>query len=1291
MAIDSPRRAVIPFALVAIVLLGSIGPLGFHSYDGPLSSGARGVLPAPHNHPAATAPRSPTEIAPAYILTPGVSSQGPLSPSYPVSVVVGLAIPNPAALDGLVAALYAPGTPEFHGFRSTSELAKDFGPSSSDTSAALAYFHTFGLAVSLSPDHLLLTVSGPSARLAAAFGTTFEEYRDPGGRAFFSHPTPATLPAVAPWSGAFGLGNGTPLVPASLGPASAKTPLTPAAGCLGTAGAPLLPCQVWQAYEMTSLMSGGTNGTGFRLAVVDPYSSGEPQPNLMSDLATFASQTGVSVGSVNYVYPVPTSRNLNSSTNPGWSVEDALDLQWSRASAPGATIEMTLAPDPGPGLYAAVDWVVAHQAADVISMSWGEPDVGVYNAFNTPCSVACNASSDGSYGLLAPVLEFAAAEGISAFAASGDCGSADGTSGVATNFPASVPFVTGVGGTVLSVDVSGTYQGEVAWGGNASGAQSPGCVNQGGSGGGYSPFPRPGWQTGVHPGGAKRGVPDVALDAATAAHIVLSGSATGAAGTSLSTPIWAGIATIADQFSGGRLGLLNPTLYAIASGTNYSRDFHDVVSGTNGYSAGTGWDAVTGLGTPRVATLVVDLSARPSISTSSLAAFVYATPRFGLAPLTVTFHVNATGGTGSYPLEGVAFGDGNASFASGSIATYTYPFPGVYSAEAYLADSVANYSVSPPLAIVVGGGSAVAATLSASTNTPARGAPVVFSVGVVGGQAPYEYNFTFGDGTYLSGAGSASTSHTYGARGSFCAEVVVSDSGSPRNGGTSTRQAIEVGGSPLRDCRNDTTPLTMTPTGNSGVRDAPADFPSLFSVAGGSTAAGTLPPSVQFSSTDPYLSACACSIFRTPGNYSVTGYGNDSENEQASATTSVTVAPPLLVAFVATPTYGTAPLTVDFSATVSGGFGANVGTTQWSFGNGSGTVGAAATATYATPGRYVAVGHLSDLGHANASEAFLIDVVASAAAPVPTLTARIAPAVDVPFGTLVSFGAQMHAASGGLAASTFQWTVGAGSGAFEGSFSWAFSAAFPGAGNRTLDATLTAMDLATGAIVNATFDLADFAALEPSGFVPRVNALVLSDSGGPASGAAPLTWKGGATVAGPGVVTRLWTFGAGNSSNAGTVQHVYNAGRYTIVFRANDSFRDLAIDVHSVAVSGALGVTASVSPTGGAAPLTVTFRSNASGGLGPPYRFGWSFGDNSTGTLENGTHRFAGPGNYRVTLNVSDSDHDSVVRSWNLTVNSNSVSLLPLVSILVAAGIGAGTAIAVVLLRRRPRKATPSP
>ncbi|MGW1910194.1 hypothetical protein ACWCQS_05350 [Streptomyces sp. NPDC002076] len=134
--------------------------------------------------------------------------------------------------------------------------------------------------------------------------------------------------------------------------------------------------------------------------------------------------------------------------------------------------------------------------------------------------------------------------------------------------------------------------------------------------------------------GATRGVPDVSLQASpsTGALVYLSLPPDGQSGlkcgstpcstgwydiggTSLACPQWAGLVSLADQINGGGLGLINPTLYKLASDpATYAADFNDITVGNNtteasvpGYSATTGWDPVTGLGTPNAAKLLPDL------------------------------------------------------------------------------------------------------------------------------------------------------------------------------------------------------------------------------------------------------------------------------------------------------------------------------------------------------------------------------------------------------------------------------------------------------------------------------------------------------------------------------------------------------------------------------------------------------------------------------------------------------------------------------------------------------------
>ncbi|HTW55765.1 MAG TPA: protease pro-enzyme activation domain-containing protein, partial [Thermoplasmata archaeon] len=712
-------------------------------------------------------------------------------------------------LSDYLAELYTPGSPNYHHYLDPGQLAARYGAAPATISSALAYFEAAGVVASVSPDGLLLDLTGTPAQLGTAFHTPFDRYRTGPTTWVVSHPTPAELPASIPWSGALGLGNASPVHPAVSSPLASTAVAGPDASC--PTGAPYVPCQVWGAYDLADLISNGTDGAGLTIGVVDTYDGQEPESQLATDLASFDESNALPAPLLDFLYPVPTTTDLNATSN-GWAYEEALDLQWAHATAPGAAIDMTFSPNSGAGLYEAIDFLVAHDLVNVISLSWGEPDVGIYNAFQGPCSAGCNASTDGSYDILSPVLEFAAAEGISVFAATGDCGAADGTSGVATNYPASDPYVTAVGGTDLSVSETGEWADETGWSGNATGATGPGCYNQGGSGGGYSPLPRPSWQSG--PGlsaGSFRATPDVSAISAPGVIVFENSQSYVLEGTSVATPIWAGIAAIADQVARTPLGFLDPSLYALFRGGGYTTDFHDIRVGNNGYAAGVGWDAVTGIGSPVVGPLVAALAKSPA-PTSTLSVDLNASVTSGPSPLEVTFFENASGGSGLYPVEGVYFGDGTAAATGTGEIAHVYSSPGVYSAQAYTWDSAGNISDSLPLAMVVGGGASLSVGLNVSTSTPASGQSVTFDANATGGVGPYVYDYWFGDGTFLNGSSSPVVSHTYAERGGYCAVAIAADSASPPNGGESIPLAVTVGGAPAPSCTVDRGARTLTPT-----------------------------------------------------------------------------------------------------------------------------------------------------------------------------------------------------------------------------------------------------------------------------------------------------------------------------------------------------------------------------------------------------------------------------------------------------------------------------------------------
>jgi len=221
------------------------------------------------------------------------------------------------------------------------------------------------------------------------------------------------------------------------------------------------------------------------------------------------------------------------------------------------------------------------------------------------------------------ILLGAAAHHVTVIASSGGNGGFSdtwfgGTPVKEVSLPASDPLVLAVGGTTLTMNPStGAYISETAWNGQAGFS-----VSGGASGGGFSHlYARPAYQDGVPGISAMRGVPDVAGDAdqqGGLSIVVADGDQTSidpATGTSASTPLWAGLMALADQYAHHDLGFVNPAIYRIARSSSYHNAFHDVTAGSNiqtmpypggtaGYQAVPGWDPATGWGSPDAQVLV---------------------------------------------------------------------------------------------------------------------------------------------------------------------------------------------------------------------------------------------------------------------------------------------------------------------------------------------------------------------------------------------------------------------------------------------------------------------------------------------------------------------------------------------------------------------------------------------------------------------------------------------------------------------------------------------------------------
>ncbi len=356
------------------------------------------------------------------------------------------------------------------------------------------------------------------------------------------------------------------------------------------------PAQIRAAYGIDNVVFGSItgDGTGQTIAIVDAYDDpaflDSNDPNFSSsDLAQFDQAFGLpNPPSFTKYNESGQTTNLPGTDPAGagnlsgnWEMEEALDIEWAHAIAPGASIDLVEASNDtnNADLFKAVQTAASLPGVSVVSMSWGTPEYSgeqaIDSTFTTP----------------------AGHQGVTFIAASGDQGSPG-------YYPAYSPNVLAAGGTTLILSANNTIQSETAWSG---------------SGGGTSQYePAPAYQQGFQ-STKQRTVPDVAWDADPNTGVAMfdsydntdnSGDWYEIGGTSVAAPSWSGLIAIANQGraieKAGSLDGPTQTLPAIYYAP--SSDFNDITKGSNGgFSAGPGYDEVTGRGTPIAPALVPDL------------------------------------------------------------------------------------------------------------------------------------------------------------------------------------------------------------------------------------------------------------------------------------------------------------------------------------------------------------------------------------------------------------------------------------------------------------------------------------------------------------------------------------------------------------------------------------------------------------------------------------------------------------------------------------------------------------
>jgi subtilase family serine protease len=339
------------------------------------------------------------------------------------------------------------------------------------------------------------------------------------------------------------------------------------------------PAQVRHAYGFDQIMN---QGAGQTIGIVDAYDDA----NVQNDLTAFSRQFGLpactgSNGCFRQIY----ATGKRPAANANWSVEIALDVEWAHAIAPQASIILVEASSNSmANLTAAVD-IAVRNGASVVSMSW----------------------MTGEFSGESSMDKHFVSNGVTFVAASGD-------SGTGATYPAASPDVIGVGGTTLILDANGNYLGETTWNGSGGGLS------------GYEREPMFQAQFGI-PDDSRgfRGIPDVSYNASPVTgfavydSVAINGTSgwLQVGGTSAGTPQWAALIAIANSMrTAARKAHLsgpNTILYSLAH-SNIGSDFRPVTQGTNGTcgtlcDALTGYDYVTGLGTPQAATLINSLAA----------------------------------------------------------------------------------------------------------------------------------------------------------------------------------------------------------------------------------------------------------------------------------------------------------------------------------------------------------------------------------------------------------------------------------------------------------------------------------------------------------------------------------------------------------------------------------------------------------------------------------------------------------------------------------------------------------
>ncbi len=547
-----------------------------------------------------------------------------------------------AALQDEALAVSTPGNAEYGKFLTPQQYFERFGTRSATVAQVRQWLTGAGFrVVSVAAHNRYISVSGTATAAERAFGTKINRYRH-DGLSVQAPSSQLTVPAALASSVLAVTGVDT--TPSVVHPAQGTSPAPPPAGfrnappCSAFYGEksattlpqfngatlPYAPCgyvgsQFRSAYEGSTTLT----GAGVTVAITDAYAA----PTIASDASTYASRHGdapYANGQLTQRLPSHFTRQRTCGAS-GWYGEETLDVEAVHAMAQGAKIRYYASTSCFDSDFLDTFARVNDEGvAQIVSNSWGGLEVG---------------TSSTLIAALEQAFLQGATEGISYAFSSGDEGDEVANTGTRqADYPASDPYVTAVGGTTTAINSGGALAWQTGWGTQRYALSSDGTswtlstsFLYGAGGGASTIFSQPSYQAGIAPAGARQ-VPDVGMDADPTTGMLIGETQTfpdgvyfdeyRIGGTSLASPLFAGMTALSFQRAGHGVGLLNPTIYATANSGAFTDvtgdgpdagnarvDYANGVDSTSGlvYSVRTfdhdssltvnpGWDNVTGLG-----------------------------------------------------------------------------------------------------------------------------------------------------------------------------------------------------------------------------------------------------------------------------------------------------------------------------------------------------------------------------------------------------------------------------------------------------------------------------------------------------------------------------------------------------------------------------------------------------------------------------------------------------------------------------------------------------------------------